>query len=89
VPTATTHLADRDIDILPLIARGLSDKEIGVALGLKRSTISTYVRTMLAKFGAANRAELVARAFTARILVTHNPDGPPEWSGTRSLNVRW
>jgi DNA-binding NarL/FixJ family response regulator len=89
VPAITTHLADRDIDILPLIASGMTDKEIGATLGLKRVTVSTYIRGMLAKFKAANRAELVARAFATRILVARNPDEPPEWSGTRSFDVRW
>ena len=82
-------LTDRDVDVLPLIAVGLGDKEIGTILSLSPMTISTYVRALLRKLGAANRAELVAHAFTAGVLVAAAQGQPPVWSGVRSLGRQW
>ncbi len=82
-------LTDRDVDVLPLIAVGLGDKEIGTILSLSPMTVSTYVRSLLRKLGAANRAELVAHAFTAGVLVAAAEGQPPVWSGVRSLGRQW
>jgi len=78
------RLADRDIDMLPLIASGLSDKQIASVLGLSPATVSTYVRDLLVKSGAVNRAHLVALTFMAGVLLPG--DGrAPVWSGVRHL----
>ena len=82
-------LTDRDADVLPLIAAGLGDKEIGTMLSLSPMTVSTYVRSLLRKLGAANRAELVAHAFAAGVLVAAVEGQPPVWSGVRSLGRQW
>jgi DNA-binding NarL/FixJ family response regulator len=82
-------LTDREAKILPMIAAGLGDKEIGSALTLSPMTVSTYVRDLLRKLGAANRAELVAHALTAGVLVAADRDRPPVWSGIRSFSRQW
>ena len=83
-PHLPLRLADRDIDMLPLIASGLSDKQIASVLGLSPATVSTYVRDLLVKCGAVNRAHLVAMTFMAGVLLPG--DGrAPVWSGVRHL----
>jgi DNA-binding CsgD family transcriptional regulator len=57
-PIATTGLTARELDVLRLIARGMSDRQIGEQLGLSGRTVGTHVRHMLAKTTLDNRTEL-------------------------------
>ena len=50
--------------ILPLIARGMTNREIGAALYLSDQTVKGYVSSLLRKLGMSRRAE--AAAFIAR-----------------------
>lgn len=54
-----TKLAPRHRKVAALVARGLTSKEIGTALGLSSSTVDIYVREALMVTGARNRAQLV------------------------------
>jgi DNA-binding NarL/FixJ family response regulator len=56
-------LAPRESDVLRLLARGLSNAEIGRCLSMSETTIKTYVSRILAKLDCANRvqAALLAR----------------------------
>lgn len=51
-------LTERETDVLRLVARGYSDRQIGDALFVSPRTINTHVRNMLAKAAVANRTEL-------------------------------
>ena len=44
-------LSARELDVLRLIATGRSSKQIGLLLGIARSTVSTHVSTILLKLG--------------------------------------
>jgi DNA-binding CsgD family transcriptional regulator len=57
-PMATTGLTPRELEVLHLIARGLSDRQVGEQLGLSGRTVGTHVRHMLAKTNLDNRTEL-------------------------------
>ncbi|MFC5261786.1 response regulator transcription factor [Kribbella qitaiheensis] len=48
--------------MLRLIGLGLSNPEIGARLHISRKTAEHHVSHVLAKLGARNRAEAVARA---------------------------
>lgn len=52
-------LSPREIDILRSIARGLSNKEIGSALGISESTVKGHVNHLLQKLKARDRTEAV------------------------------
>lgn len=56
-------LTRREEDILRLVARGLSNKEAALELGLQEKTIKHYMTTILEKLQARNRVEaaLIAR----------------------------
>jgi two-component system NarL family response regulator len=55
-------LTAREQQILELIFKGLSNKEIGDALALTPSTVRTYSSTLFAKLGVERRTEAVAVA---------------------------
>ena len=49
------------MDVLALVAQGLTNVEIAERLFLSRRTVETHVANLLAKTGASNRAHLVRR----------------------------
>lgn len=55
-------LTEREAEILPLIASGLTSPQIAERLFLSLPTIKWYRRKLLEKFDAANTADLVAKA---------------------------
>jgi PAS domain S-box-containing protein len=63
-PSAAAALTARQLEILGLIADGLTNAAIADRLILSEAAIKWHVKQILAKTGAANRAEAVAR--TAR-----------------------
>jgi len=54
-------LSDREQEIIPLLADGLSNKEIADRLFLSVSTVRWYIRILNQKLDTANRKEIVAR----------------------------
>lgn len=52
----------RDLEILRLIAQGLTNREVGEQLHLSENTIKGYVKEILAKLGAHSRIEAVMLA---------------------------
>lgn len=53
-------LTPRECDIMHLVARGSSNREIARELGIGEETVKTYMRTILPKLGANDRAHAVA-----------------------------
>ncbi len=56
---ATGRLTGRQAEILDCLRLGLSNKEIGLRLGLAEETVKAHVTGVLRGLGAANRAEAV------------------------------
>jgi DNA-binding NarL/FixJ family response regulator len=61
-------LSDRELQVLLLLARGKSVKEIGVALSLSEKTISTYRSRLLEKMNMRSNAELMRYALRAGLV---------------------
>lgn len=61
-------LTDREIDVLNLIAQGLSNKDIASSLYLSEGTVKNYVSTIMAKFHANDRTQVVVRALKEGIV---------------------
>jgi DNA-binding NarL/FixJ family response regulator len=57
------HLTPREIEVLRLIAAGLSNGEIAAALVVSGATVKTHVNRIFAKIGARDRAQAVRYAF--------------------------
>ncbi|MGH9408475.1 MAG: helix-turn-helix domain-containing protein [Vicinamibacterales bacterium] len=55
-------LTDRELDVLELVAEGLSNKAIAARLGISDQTVKFHVASMSGKLGAHNRTETVRRA---------------------------
>lgn len=55
-------VTDRQQQVLQLIARGLSNKEIARSLGVSPATVKTHVTNAIGSVGAANRTEAAMRA---------------------------
>lgn len=51
------QLTSRELEVLRLVARGHSNKEIAVALHLTEGTVKGYVSAILAKLGVADRTQ--------------------------------
>jgi len=58
---ASPEAPKREEQVLVLAARGLTDKEIAIKLGISPDTVGTYWRRILAKYQAASRTEVVAK----------------------------
>jgi DNA-binding NarL/FixJ family response regulator len=55
-------LTGRELEVLELVSRGCTNREIGERLYMSQKTASVHVSRILAKLGASNRAEAAASA---------------------------
>ncbi len=60
-------LTDREKEVANLIARGLTGKEIGKALGIGQATVDTHRFNLMKKIGVSSAAEVTHFAIWARI----------------------
>lgn len=67
-PAPEEPLNPREIDILRLLDRGLSNKEIARNLGVTVNTVKWYLKSIYTKLGVARRGESVAEARRRHIL---------------------
>jgi len=61
-------LSEREREVVTLIARGLSNSEIGTTLFLSEATVKGYVSSVLTKIGAANRVQAALLAYRGGLL---------------------
>lgn len=61
-PAAAEHepLTPRELEVFELLGKGLSNRDIGAVLGISVHTAKYHVGQILAKVGAATRAEAVS-----------------------------
>lgn len=61
--TPPDDLSWREVEILRLVAAGLSNRQIGERLSISGHTVANHVRSILRKTGAANRTEAAGYAY--------------------------
>ncbi|OBJ82443.1 ATP-binding protein [Mycobacterium asiaticum] len=68
VPQGPDGLSDREIEVLRLLAEGLSNRAIGERLFISTNTAANHVRSILIKTGAANRTQAAMYATEHELL---------------------
>jgi DNA-binding CsgD family transcriptional regulator len=61
-PALPDGLSHREVEILRLVSRGLSNREIGAELFISEHTAANHVRSILRKTGCANRTDAASYA---------------------------
>jgi DNA-binding NarL/FixJ family response regulator len=61
-PSAADHLTRREVEVLLLLARGRSNKEISRELSVGQQTVKTYVSSILNKLNVQSRTQAAMRA---------------------------
>jgi ATP/maltotriose-dependent transcriptional regulator MalT len=64
--SALAVLTDREWEVLALIARGLTNPEIGVHLGIAVTTVRTHVDNIFIKLGVHGRGRIANLYWLAR-----------------------
>jgi DNA-binding NarL/FixJ family response regulator len=63
-----SNLSNRELEVLALIAKGLSNKEIASALHLVEGTVKLHVTSILSKLGVADRTQAILVAIKRGIV---------------------
>jgi DNA-binding NarL/FixJ family response regulator len=76
VPGGFGPITRREKEVLKMLVAGLSNKEIGVPLGIEERTVKAHIAKMMRKVGVQNRIALCVHALT-NSLVSRQPLQPP------------
>ena len=66
---ASGRLTAREVEILTLVPRGLTDREIAAVLDISRRTVSQHVGDIITILNARSRSHAVAKAIRGAILL--------------------
>ncbi len=64
----TPKLTDREVEVLRLVARGLSNKEIAAQLVIAQNTVKNHVRNILEKLRLRSRTEAAMYAVREKLI---------------------
>jgi two-component system, NarL family, nitrate/nitrite response regulator NarL len=69
LPPLIEELTARETEVLQLLAAGLTNRAIALALGISEHTVKFHVNAILGKLGAQSRTEAVVQAFRDGLLL--------------------
>jgi DNA-binding NarL/FixJ family response regulator len=78
VPPSLSGLTEREVEVLVLVARGLSNTEIGERLHVTPATVKTHVSRLLMKLDARDRAQLIIIAYESGLVTARQAGSGPE-----------
>jgi DNA-binding NarL/FixJ family response regulator len=58
----------RELEILALLAKGVSSREMAASLGISYVTVRTHLRNLASKLGAHNKLEVLAKAHRLELI---------------------
>jgi DNA-binding NarL/FixJ family response regulator len=61
-------LSPRELEVLRLLIKGLTNPEIGAALSISFGTVKAHVRNILAKLEVSDRTEAATEAYRRGLL---------------------
>jgi DNA-binding NarL/FixJ family response regulator len=63
------ELTARESEVLQLLAQGLANKQIALALGISEHTVKFHISSIYAKLGVTNRTEAVTQGARLGLIV--------------------
>jgi DNA-binding NarL/FixJ family response regulator len=80
-PAEADGLSERELEVLLMVARGMSNHQIAVSLHLSEATIKRHLANIYPRIGVSSRAEAVRKALSNRWITARDITGGEVQSG--------